>query len=331
MARFTLTRLASLIGILLGLSVVVFLLQAVVPADPVRAMVGASATRQIVEAKRHELGLDRPLPAQYAQFLGRAVRGDLQMSLHTRRPVRTDIAAFLPATVELAATALAMAVVLGGALGLLTARGGGASLRVTLVASASVPAFLLALLLLIVFYAQLHWFPGSGRISPELDAPTGPTGLLTVDGLLAGRLDVVRDALAHLALPALCLALGPAVALGRTLRSSLQTVLSSDHIRTARAKGLTERGVLLRHGVRPALNAPLTMTGLQVGMLLAGVVVIESIFAWPGLGLYTARAITNVDFPAIVGVTLVMGGVYVIINALVDVAQVAADPRLRPR
>lgn len=331
MARFTLTRLASLVGILLGLSVVVFLLQAVVPADPVRAMVGASATPQIVEAKRHELGLDRPLPAQYAQFLSRAVRGDLQMSLHTRRPVRTDIAAFLPATLELAATALAMAVVLGGALGLLTARGRATSLRVGLVASASVPAFLLALLLLIVFYAQLHWFPGSGRISAELEAPTGPTGLLTVDGLLAGRLDVVRDALAHLALPALCLALGPAVALGRTLRSSLQTVLGADHIRTARAKGLTERGVLLRHAVRPALNAPLTMTGLQVGMLLAGVVVIESIFAWPGLGLYTARAITSVDFPAIVGVTLVMGAVYVIVNALVDVAQVAADPRLRAR
>jgi peptide/nickel transport system permease protein len=331
MARFTLTRLASLVGILLGLSVIVFLLQAVVPADPVRAMVGASATPQIVEAKRHELGLDRPLPAQYAQFLSRAVRGDLQMSLHTRRPVRTDIAAFLPATLELAATALAMAVVLGGALGLLTARGGATSLRVGLVASASVPAFLLALLLLIVFYAQLHWFPGSGRISAELEAPTGPTGLLTVDGLLAGRLDVVGDALAHLALPALCLALGPAVALGRTLRSSLQTVLGSDHIRTARAKGLTERRVLLRHAVRPALNAPLTMTGLQVGMLLAGVVVIESIFAWPGLGLYTARAITSVDFPAIVGVTLVMGAAYVIVNALVDLAQVAADPRLRTR
>jgi peptide/nickel transport system permease protein len=253
------------------------------------------------------------------------------MSLHTRRPVRTDIAAFLPATLELAAAALALAVVLGGALGLVTARGGGASLRVGLVASASVPAFLLALLLLVVFYAQLRWVPGSGRISAELDAPTGPTGLLTIDGLLAGRLDVVRDALAHLALPALCLALGPAVALGRTLRSSLHTVLGSDHIRTARAKGLTERGVLMRHGVRPALNAPLTMTGLQVGMLLAGVVVIESIFAWPGLGLYTARAITAVDFPAIVGVTLVMGAVYVIVNALVDLAQIAADPRLRAR
>ena len=331
MARFALTRLVSLVGILLGLSVVVFLLQAVVPADPVRAMVGASATPEIVEAKRHELGLDQPLPAQYTQFLSRAVRGDLQMSLHTHRPVRTDIAAFLPATLELAAAALALAVVLGGALGLLTARGRGTSLRVGLVASASVPAFLLALLLLVVFYAQLRWVPGSGRISAELDAPTGPTGLLTIDGLLAGRLDVVRDALAHLALPALCLALGPAVALGRTLRSSLHTVLGSDHIRTARAKGLTERGVLVRHGVRPALNAPLTMTGLQVGMLLAGVVVIESIFAWPGLGLYTARAITSVDFPAIVGVTLVMGAVYVIVNALVDLAQIAADPRLRAR
>ncbi|HEV2920275.1 MAG TPA: ABC transporter permease, partial [Actinomycetota bacterium] len=301
MARFTLTRLASLVGILLGLSVVVFLLQAVVPADPVRAMVGASATPQIVEAKRHELGLDRPLPAQYAQFLSRAVRGDLQMSLHTRRPVRTDIAAFLPATLELAATALAMAVVLGGALGLLTARGGGTTVRVALVAGASVPAFLLVLLLLIVFYARLRWVPGSGRISSDLGAPTGPTGLLIIDGLVHGRLDVVRDALVHLALPALCLALGPAVALGPTLRSSLQTVLVSDPIRTARAKALTERGVLLRHGVRPALNAPLTMAGLQVGMLLAGVVVIESMFAWPGLGLYTARAITTVDFPAIAG------------------------------
>src|SRR4029453_16744905 len=287
MARFTLTRLASLVGILLGLSVVVFLLQAVVPADPVRAMVGASATPQIVEAKRHELGLDRPLPAQYTQFLSRAVRGDLQMSLHTRRPVRTDIRAFLPATVELAATALALAVVLGGALGLLTARGGGTTLRVVLVASASVPAFLLALLFLIVFYARLGWFPGSGRISPALGAPTGPTGLLIIDGLVHGRLDVVRDALAHLALPALCLALGPAVALGRTLRSSLHTGLGSDHIRTAGAKGLTGREVLLRHGVRPALNAPLTMTGLQVGMLLAGVVVIESVFAWPGIGFLT--------------------------------------------
>ena len=185
-------------------------------------------------------------------------------------------------------------------------------------------------MLLVVFYAQLRWVPGSGRISAELDAPTGPTGLLTIDGLLAGRLDVVRDALAHLALPALCLALGPAVALGRTLRSSLHTALGSDHIRTARAKGPPSAGCWC-HGVRPALNAPLTMTGLQVGMLLAGVVVIESIFAWPGLGLYTARAITSVDFPAIVGVTLVMGAVYVIVNALVDLAQVAADPRLRAR
>ena len=149
--------------------------------------------------------------------------------------------------------------------------------------------------------------------------------------MLAGRLDVVRDALAHLALPVVCLALGLAVALGRMLRSSLQTALRSDHIRTARAKGLTEHGVLLRHGVRPALNAPLTMAGLQVGMLLPGVVIVETIFAWPGLGLYTVRAIASFELPAIVGVTLVMGAVYVIVNALVDLAQVAADQRLRAR
>jgi peptide/nickel transport system permease protein len=139
----------------------------------------------------------------------------------------------------------------------------------------------------------------------------------------------VGDALAHLVLPAVCLALAPAVALGRVLRSSLQTVLAQDHIRTARAKALTEHRILLRHALRPALNAPLTMAGLQVGMLLAGVVVIETAFAWPGIGLYTVQSIASTDFPAVAGVTLVMGAAYVVINALVDLGQLAADPRLR--
>ena len=188
---------------------------------------------------------------------------------------------------------------------------------------------LVMLALLLLFYSRWHILPSSGRLSPGLEAPSGPTGLLVVDGLLHARLDVVSDALWHLALPAFCLALGPAVALGRTLRSSLQTVLTQDHVRTARAKGLEERTVLLRHALRSALNAPLTMSGLQVGLLLAGVVVIESVFAWPGVGLYTVQSIAATDFPAVAGVTLVLGALYVVINTLVDLAQVAADPRLR--
>jgi peptide/nickel transport system permease protein len=329
-ARFVAGRLAALAGILLALTAIVFVLQAVVPADPVRAMVGASATRQAVEAKRRQLGVDKPLVEQYTRFLGRAVRGDLSMSLHTRRPVRDDLAAFLPATLELALTAAVLAIGLGLLLGLATARGRGGVLRFIMVGGASVPAFLLAILALLLLYARLGWMPGSGRLSPRLGAPSGPTGFFLFDGLVHGRLDVVIDAAWHLALPALCLALGPAVAIGRTLRSSLQTVMAQDHIRTARAKSLTERRIVLAHALRSSLNAPLTMLGLQIGMLLAGVVVIESIFAWPGIGLYTVQSITAVDFPAVAGVTLVLGAAYVIINALVDIGQVVADPRLRP-
>lgn len=329
MLRLIAGRLAALVGILIALSAVVFVLESVIPADPVRAMVGASASRQAVAAKRHELGLDRPLPVQYARFLGRALHGNLQLSLHTRRPVRTDLASFLPATLELAGAAAILAVILGGLLGLLTARGGGTGLRLLLVGGASAPGFLLAIVLLLLFYVELHWLPGSGRLSSSVTPPSGPTGFYVFDGLVHARFDVVWDALRHLVLPATCLALGPAVALGRTLRSSLQTVLAQDHIRTARAKALTERRILVRHALRSALNAPLTMAGLQVGMLLAGVVVIETAFAWPGLGNYTVQSIASADFPAVAGVTLVLGAAYVIINALVDMAQVVADPRLR--
>jgi peptide/nickel transport system permease protein len=282
-----------------------------------------------VEAKRAELGLDQPLPMQYLRFVRKAVTGDLSMSLRTRRPVTTDLGDFLPATLELAGAAAIMAIALGLALGLLTAKGRGSVLRILLLGGASVPAFLLALLLLLVFYAKLHWLPGSGRISSDLNAPTGPTGLLTIDGMIHARFDVVADALRHLVLPAICLALGPAVALGRTLRSSLQAELKQDHVRTARAKALSERRVVMRHALRSSLTAPLTMAGLQAGMLLAGVVVVESAFAWPGLGNYTVQAIASADFPAVAGVTIVLGVAYVIINALVDMAQLAADPRLR--
>lgn len=329
MARFIVARLAGLIGVLLALTTVVFLLQAAVPADPVRAMVGASASQASVEAARVELGFDTSLPEQYVAFLGRAVQGDLSMSLHTRRPVSTDLAAFLPASLELALAAGLLALVLGVGLGIATSGGRAKRSQLVLVAFASAPPFLLALGLLLVFYAGLDLLPGSGRVTPGIGAPTGPTGMTTVDALLAGQFAVWSDALAHLVMPATCLALAPAVAIARTLRSSLQQVLTEDYVRTARAKALPERSVLLKHGLRNALTAPLTMAGLQVGLLLGGVVVIESVFAWPGIGLYTARSIRAIDFPAIAGTTLVLGAAYVVVNALVDLAQQWADPRLR--
>jgi peptide/nickel transport system permease protein len=251
------------------------------------------------------------------------------MSLRTRRNVTTDLGAYLPATLELAAFGILLAVVLGGLLGLATAaklRGSGV-LRLLMVGGASAPPFLLALLGLLLFYRNLGWLPATGRTSFH-DVPSGPTGLLTIDSLVHGQPDLWWDAVRHLILPGFCIAILPAVSIGRVLRSSLITTMRADYVRTARAKGLRETAVLFRHALRSSLGPALSMTGLQVGLMFAGVVVIEQIFAWPGIGLYTVQSIPRTDFPAIAGVTLVLGAGYVIVNAIVDVLQAVADPRI---
>lgn len=186
---------------------------------------------------------------------------------------------------------------------------------------------MLALLGILLFFNKLHWLPATGDTSYS-NAPTGPTGILVIDTLVHGQLTMFADALRHLILPGLCVALGPAVSIGRVLRTSLVTNLRSDFVRTARAKGLSERVVLFRHSVRNSLNAALSMTGLQAGLMFAGVVVIETVFAWPGIGLYTDQSIPAADFPAIGGVTLVLGVGYVLINTTVDILQAIADPRV---
>jgi len=193
---------------------------------------------------------------------------------------------------------------------------------------ASAPIFLLALLGILLFYGHLGWLPATGQTS-YANAPTGPTGLLTVDAVLHGRLGVLLDAWWHLVLPAFCLSVVPAVSIGRVLRGSLVSVLRQDYVRTARSKGLREDVVLLRHGLRNSLGPALAMTGLQAGLLLAGDVVVEEIFAWPGVGNYVAQSLPVGDFPAIAGVTIVFGVGYVAVNAAVDVLQRLADPRVR--
>lgn len=324
-------RLAGLVGILLGLTVIVFLLQTVIPADPARAVVGASASPEVVEAKRSELGLDQPLPQRFGAFVSRLSEGDLGESLRTRNPVSADLRSFAPATIELALTAATLALAIGFGLGLLLAGGGrlAGAARLLLVAGASLPTFLVGLVGVLFLYSQLGLLPASGRIDDTLVVPDGPTRLLLVDSLLAGDLTLFGSAAAHLALPAVTLALTPALALARTLKTSLDQVLGEDYIRTARSKGVGERTVLLRHALRNAVNPTLTMAGLQFGLLLGGMVVVELIFAWPGLGLFLAQSIAYSDFPAITGVTLLLGAGYVVVNFLVDVAQAWADPRIR--
>lgn len=327
---FVARRIAAAFVIVLVLAAVLFLLQRMTPIDPVRLSVGPNAPQSVVNAERHRLGLDRPLVVQYVRYVENLLHGNLETSLHTHRSVRSDIAGYLPATVELAFYSLLAAGLLGVAFGIASAarfRGAGV-FRLVLVAGASAPSFLLALLLILVFFEHLGWFPATGRTS-IVDAPTGPTGLLTVDGLIHGRLDVVGDAFRHLVLPVICIALGPAVAIGRVLRSGLVASLRTDYARTARSKGLSEHAVILRHCLRNTAGAVLAMTGLQVGLVFAGVVVVETIFAWPGIGLYTSQSIPTGDFPAIAGVTLLLGIAYVAINTAVDLLQGLADPRIR--
>jgi peptide/nickel transport system permease protein len=330
MIRLIANRLAAAFVIVLALTAAMFTLQKVSPVDPVHAMLGAQASGGQILAERHRLGLDRPLVAQYLSYLAGLPRGDFGMSYRTRRPVSTDLASFLPATAELAAYALLFALILASLLAIgSTLRWPGAGLlRMLLMAGASVPAFLLAIGGILLFYQRLGWLPATGRTS-DLSPLNGPTGFLTIDALIAGQPHLALDALAHLLMPALAIAAVPAVSIGRVLHSSLIAGMRSDYVRTARAKGMPERRIVVGHVLRNCIGAALSMTGLQVGLMFSGVLVIEQVFAWPGIGQYMAQSIPAADFPAIAGVTLVLGVVYVAINTIVDILQAVADPRIR--
>ena len=322
-------RLVSMVFILLALTAVVFLLQKLSNVDPVHAYLGANASQAAIARESRILGYDRPIIDQYFHYVAGLVHGNLEVSLRTRRPVSTDLANFLPATIELTVFGLGIALVLGTFLGLASAGQwlGSGTFRILMLAGASAPAFLLALLGILWLSGGVHWLPATGDTG-YTNPPTGPTGMIVVDGLLHGEPSVAWDGFTHLLLPAFCIALGPAVSIGRVLRGSLVNAMRSDFVRTARAKGLTEKKVLFRHAFRNALTAPLAMTGLQAGLMFAGVVVIETVFAWPGIGLYTDESIPAGDFPAIAGVTLVLGIGYVVINTMVDILQAIADPRI---
>ncbi|MDX6256101.1 MAG: peptide/nickel transport system permease protein [Frankiales bacterium] len=329
MLQLIIKRLGAVVVILLVLTAVLFGLQKASPADPIHTMLGPGASQSAIAAERHVLHLDQPVTTQYFHYVGGLFKGDLGTSYRTRRAVSTDIGTFLPATVELTLFSLLLALMLAVLLAVATTlKWPGAGLfKAVLLIGASAPAFLLALGGIIIFYQHLSWLPATGR-SDFPSAPTGPTGLLTIDSLVHGRVNVFFSALQHLILPGLAIALGPAVSIGRVLRSSLVTTLRTDYTRTARAKGLKEVQVMRRHVLRNSLGPALSMTGLQVGLMFAGVLVIEEIFAWPGLGQYTAQSIPVDDFPAIAGVTLLLGTGYVLINTIVDLLQAAADPRI---
>ncbi|MCS6561249.1 ABC transporter permease [Curtobacterium flaccumfaciens] len=329
MTAFVLRRTGSMLGVLVALTIVLFSLQELSGVDPARAYVGANASAGAVDRARASLGLDQPAPIRYLAYLGGLLHGDLQNSLRTRTPVAEGIATAFPATLELAMWTLAIALLLGAAFAFLTVtrwRGAGV-VRIVLLSGAAAPTFLLASVGLLFLYGKLGLVPANGRSSFTESSP-GPTGLLVVDAVLAGRVDVAGDAVWHLLLPAACAAVSPAVAIGRVLVDGLRTNLVADHARTARSAGMRESAVLLRHALRNALGPTLSMIGLQAGMLLGGLVVVEKIVGWPGLGSYLDRSVQSSDFPGIAGVALLLGVSFVVLNTVVDLLQVVVDRRL---
>jgi peptide/nickel transport system permease protein len=329
-----LRRIASLIGVLLGVSLITFVIAQLVPTDVARLVAGDHASPEIIARVRLELGLDRPIWMQYGLYLERLLHGDLGTSIRSGRAVSDELLERLPATAELALASFALIVAFGLSLGVAAALGvrrwSDHLIRTVSTIAISAPTFWTGVLLLAIFFGWLNWLPPGGRIDPDLlDAPS-LTGMYVLDGMITGRLDVVGDALKHLALPAFTLALASSGSAIRLVRASMLDVLHEDYVRRARAAGLSEATVVLRYALPTALVPFVTAMALYLADLLAGAVVTEIIFGWPGLGSYTLEAIAGLDFPAIMGFTLLAAVFYTIANQLVDLIYGLLDPRLRP-
>jgi len=333
--RYIATRLLAAVAMAVLASLVVFLISALVPGDPVLAQLGdiaASNPATVLEA-RAKWGLDLPLWERYGIFLNGLVHGDLGVSIATRRPVLEDIVQYAPATLELATVSFLLTLLVGIPLGIAAAvwrdTWVDSLARAVSLLGVSAPTFWLAFIMLAIFYGGLEWAPGPGRLDPIAFPPEGPTGLFLVDSLLHRDWETFRDSAAHLVLPAIVLAAATIGLITRTTRAAMLDSLGQDYVRVSRAKGLKERAIVLRHALPNALVPVVTLGGLAYANLLAGAVMTETVFAWPGLGRYTFRSAAALDFPAIMGITLAVSATYLLVNLLVDLSYAALDPRVR--
>ncbi len=333
MVAYVARRILFTLPIALGTTVMLFLVTHVIPSDPAIAMLSDKAPPEVLEAFRHRWGLDRSLEEQYVVYVGGLLRGDLGVSIRTGRPVATDISERLPATMELALAAMLFSVLGGVLLGVLAALTRGRWLdgliRLISLAGVSAPVFWTGVILIFVFFYLANWLPAGGRLSLLLEEPRHVTGLYAVDSLAMGNLPVFVDSIKHLILPATSLGLYYMALFVRLVRSGLIEELRKDYLRTARAKGVRTTQLVCHHATRNAAIPILSYGGIVFGALLSGAVVTETIFSWPGLGRYAFENALTLDLPAITGVTLVIGLIYVAINLVIDILQILIDPRLR--
>jgi peptide/nickel transport system permease protein len=334
--RFLLRRLFAMVVVLWAVVTCVFLITHVLPADPARAAAGFNAGPAQVEAVRERLGLDRPLAYQYGIYLRNLARFDLGTSVRSQKPVTDDLRSFLPATIELTIVGSVVYIVLSLILGVLAALSRRNRLstmdgviRLLSVVGVALPAFWLALLLQLLFFRRLGWLPSGGRLDFTTNPPREITGLYLVDGLLTGNFAVVSDAASHLVLPVVALVLGPLPIGIRIVRNAVLQELGESYVQTARAKGLSDRSIVVRHVLRNALIPATTLFGTQIGYLLGGAFLVESVFLWPGIGRYAVTSLQSLDYNAVIGVSLVLAAFFLIVNMLVDVAYGFLDPRVR--
>jgi peptide/nickel transport system permease protein len=322
----------QIIPVLLGVSIVVFFMVRAIPGDPAQIMLGQQATQAQVQQLRENMGLDKPIFVQYGLFLKDALRGDLGDSTVTGRPVTTELMVRLPATFELTAFAMLIAVLVGVPVGVISAVKQYSLLdkttSVLALTGISMPIFWLAMILVVIFGVNLGLLPFPGRLDPTTGI-TAITGLVLVDSLLTLNFAGFWDGLLHLIMPALALGTIPMAVVMRMTRSSMLEVMNEDYVRTARAKGVVPWRVIVKHALRNAMLPTITVIGLQVGLLMGGAIVTETIFSWPGIGLYAYDSISSRDYASIQGVVLYGALLFVLINLVVDILYAVLDPRVR--
>jgi peptide/nickel transport system permease protein len=334
MLRYIVQRLALTVVMAFAATLVIFLIANTVPGDPILAQLGdvAASNKEFVAQWRSKWGLDLPLWERYFIFLKGVLHGDLGISIASQRPVLEDIEQYAPATIELATAGFLLAVSAGVPLGILAAIRRDSWVdhlaRVISLIGVSSPTFWLAFILLALFYGGLQIAPGPGRLNPVAFSPPTVTGLFLIDAAIAGDWTTFRDALAHLLLPSIVLAAATLGLITRTTRASMLDNLHQDYVRVARAKGLREGRIVNGHVLPNALIPIVTLGGLAYANLLSGAVMTETVFSWPGLGRYTFRSAEALDFPAIMGITLVVAVTYLIINLLIDLSYAMLDPRV---
>ena len=332
MLRYAVRRLLLLVPILLGLSILIFAWIHALPGSPAESLLGERASPESIAQIRSQLGLDKPIYVQYWRYVETVGGGDLGTSIATRRPVTDEIKQRFPATVELTLAAGFFAVLIGIPLGFFTAKRNGTiwdqgGLVVSLI-GVSIPIFFLALILKYIFSVRLGWLPSVGRQDVLISAKH-PTNFYVLDGIVTGNWDAAWDAVKHLILPAVALASIPLAIIARITRASVLDVQNEDYVRTARAKGLPPRTVDRRHVMRNAMLPVTTIIGLQVGLLLSGAILTETVFAFPGLGTWIQAAIENRDYPVLQGGILFVGIIVVLVNLVVDLSYGLLNPRIR--